>query len=113
MPVHAFVADLMFGSKLKGLARRAGVEVKIIREPDALAGPAVVDLNATGGLEAAVRLAQAGERVSGFGSHVDAATLRAARAAGVDPVWTRSQLESQLPAWLEAASGEGHSTSVK
>ena len=113
MVVHALVADLMFGSKLKGLARRAGVEVKIVRQPEALTGPAVVDLSVAGGLEAAERLIAAGQRVSGFGSHVDATSLRAARQAGIDPVWTRSQLEAQLPAWLEAACGDGHSTSEK
>ena len=40
----------------------------------------------------------------GYGSHVEAATLRAARAAGCDPVWPRSkfveELPRALPGWL-------------
>ena len=45
-------------------------------------------------------------RVVAYGSHVDTATLRAARAAGCDPVLPRSKfvedLAQELPAWLSA-----------
>ena len=44
-------------------------------------------------------------RVVGYGSHVDAATLHAARVAGCDPVLPRSkfveELPGALPGWLE------------
>jgi CheY-like chemotaxis protein len=43
-------------------------------------------------------------RVVGYGSHVEAAVLRAAREAGCDPVLPRSRfvevLEESLPGWL-------------
>jgi DNA-binding NarL/FixJ family response regulator len=49
-------------------------------------------------------------RVVAYGSHVDTATLRAAREAGCDIVLPRSQfvteLPTALPGWLSAAAGE-------
>jgi hypothetical protein len=43
-----------------------------------------------------------------YGSHVDTATLRAARAAGCDPVLPRSKFVEDLPiclpAWLGVAA---------
>jgi hypothetical protein len=42
--------------------------------------------------------------VLAYGSHVDTDTLRAARAAGCDPVWPRSkfieELATALPGWF-------------
>lgn len=105
MPVQALVADLMFASKLKSMARQAGVELALVRDPAALSTDvpaAVIDLNADGGLDAASRLVASGVNVAGFVSHVDADRIRAAVAAGVDPVMPRSQLPAKLPAWLAA-----------
>ena len=50
-------------------------------------------------------------RVVAYGSHVDTATLRAARAAGCDPVLPRSKfvedLPTDLPAWLSGGERGG------
>jgi CheY-like chemotaxis protein len=37
-----------------------------------------------------------------FGSHVDAATLQAARRAGADHAWARSRFMAELPAVVES-----------
>jgi DNA-binding NarL/FixJ family response regulator len=55
-------------------------------------------------------LAGAGSpRVVAYGSHVDTATLRAARQAGCDPVLPRSKfvedLPHELPIWLAGPGG--------
>jgi CheY-like chemotaxis protein len=69
------------------------------------------------GLDLADLLRRLGEvcptppRVVGYGSHVDADRLRAARAAGCDPVLPRSKFVEELPAalpgWLGAERGCG------
>jgi hypothetical protein len=41
-----------------------------------------------------------GPRVVAYGSHVDTATLRAAREAGCDPVLPRSKFVEELPSAL-------------
>jgi CheY-like chemotaxis protein len=47
-------------------------------------------------------------RFTAFGSHVEVASLRAARAAGCDPVLPRSKMAEELPAllkeWLGSSS---------
>jgi CheY-like chemotaxis protein len=43
----------------------------------------------------------ASPRFTAFGSHVDTATLQAARDAGCDPVLTRSQMAESLPELLK------------
>ncbi len=48
-----------------------------------------------------------GARVLAFGRHTDAASMRAARAAGADTVVARSQLVEELPHLIEALIGAG------
>ncbi|MFM7149148.1 MAG: response regulator [Gemmataceae bacterium] len=109
--------DLLMGSKVTGTAQALGLTVRQVRDPAALlrlateTSPACIllDLHHPG-LDAPnllAELAQSGSpapRVVGFGSHVDAALLNAARQAGCDPVWPRSkffeQLPEMLPRWL-------------
>ena len=103
--VAAVVADLMFVSRLRGLAKAAGAELRVVKAPTALAGVeasrVVLDLNLDGALDAGVAWAAAtGRPVAGFASHVDTATIRAARAAGVDPVVPRSRVPEVLGAWM-------------
>ncbi len=102
--------DLLFASKVTATARAHGKAVLVCRDwprllaalADGLPRAVLLDLqNPTLDLAAVAGL---GVRAVAFGSHVDAASLRAARAAGCDPVLPRSKfvagLEEALPGWL-------------
>ena len=109
--------DLIFFSRISETARGVGLSVRQARTPAeliALAGTlqpggVIVDLH-NEGLElpqflVELRAAcQVMPRVIAYGSHVEAEVLRAARAAGCDQVFPRSQfvkvLESDLATWL-------------
>jgi CheY-like chemotaxis protein len=111
--------DLIFTSRITGTARALGLSLTPARSPEALLALArqhtprcvLVDLHHPG-LALADLMRQLAElcptmpRVVGYGSHVDTATLKAARAAGCDPVLPRSKfvedLPTALPAWLGA-----------
>ncbi len=102
--------DLLFISRVTGTARDLGLEVRSARSADAVAELAekqcptcvIVDL-ANPGLviaELIERLRQTCTpmpRVVAYGSHVDTATLRAARDAGCDVVLPRSKFVEDLP----------------
>jgi CheY-like chemotaxis protein len=109
--------DLIFTSRITGTARALGLTVKAARSVEALetlarqepATGVLVDLGNPGlevpGLIARLRAAcPLMPRVVAYGSHVDTAGLRAARAAGCDIVLPRSafveQLPVSLPEWL-------------
>lgn len=85
-----YVPDLMDRSKLRG--------IRFVRRPEELEDAEepllVVDLSRPGVLEVLPRLE--GRRVIGFGSHVDRATLDAARAAGCQ-AFPRSELFRKWP----------------
>lgn len=95
--VAAYVPDLMDRSKLSGAgvtfvstpADLVAMEVDVV----------VVDLSRPGVLDVLPRLA--GRRVIGFGSHVDAELLDAARAAGCTEVLPRSKFFARFPAVLD------------
>jgi len=109
--------DLIFFSRVAGTARAAGLTVKQARTTAALLdlarreppAAAILDLH-NEGLDLPALLADLREagpampRVVAYGSHVEAETLRAARAAGCDLVLPRSQfvemLENSLREWL-------------
>src|SRR5262245_38413823 len=111
--------DLIFTSRVTGTARALGLSVRAARSVDGLLELAreqppacvIVDL-AHPGLSLPDLIRQLGElgdarpRVVAYGSHVDAAGLRAAREAGCDLVLPRSKfvedLPGSLPAWLAA-----------
>jgi CheY-like chemotaxis protein len=113
--------DLIFTSRIAGTARALGLEVRAARSAEALVELArrqaprgvLVDLH-NPGLDVSDLLSRLREvcpappRVVAYGSHVDAERLRAARAAGCDPVLPRSKfiedLPAALPGWLGAAS---------
>lgn len=113
--------DLIFVSKIVGTAKTLGLEVRATKDVPTLlrwareSPPAcvLVDLHHSG-LDLVGLLRElatlGGPRVVGYGSHVDTATLRAAREAGCDPVWPRSkfveELPHALPQWLAGENTE-------
>ena len=105
--------DLLDGSRIAGHARAVGQEVVTCRDSAALLEAldrrpvvALIDLHNPGlAIETVVPVLQAaGVRVVGFGSHVDVARLKAARAAGCDEVLPRSAffegLDEHLRRWV-------------
>ena len=104
-PVLVLVRDLMFASRISATAQSAQVQVKMIREPEKLAGEQadrlIVDLNQPGALDAAAQWKTgSGGHVIGFVSHVDRETIDRARALGIDEVLPRSQFVQRLPELL-------------
>jgi PleD family two-component response regulator len=111
------VDDLMFSSKLRHAAGRAGVELRFVKSPEALLADArehrpalvVVDLNADRlrplDMIAALRADAdlAGIRTACYVSHVDTARITAARAAGAGDVMARSAFVDELPRLFESA----------
>src|SRR5262245_10146833 len=109
--------DLIFTSRIAGTGRDLGLELRSVKTIPALLEqarkqpPACVSLNLwRAGAWIADRLTQLRQiapaaRIVAYGSHVDAATLKSARAAGCDPVLARSQfverLPMDLPAWMQ------------
>jgi CheY-like chemotaxis protein len=109
--------DLIFTSRVTGTARDLGLQVIPARSADLLLGmiqrqqPSciIIDL-ANQGLKLDDFMQRMREgcapppRVVAYGSHVDTATLRAAREAGCDPVLPRSKFVEDLPkelaSWL-------------
>jgi CheY-like chemotaxis protein len=109
--------DLLFASRVTGEARALGLSIKPARSVEQIVelarqeGPSCVLIDlAFPGLVLAELFRRLGEtcdptpRVVAYGSHVDTEGLRAARAAGCDPVLPRSkfveELPRALPAWL-------------
>lgn len=109
--------DLIFSSRVTGTARSLGLAFAVARSPEDLLTLArrhhprcvLIDLHHPGLAlpELMQKLAEACPampRVVAYGSHVETAALKAARAAGCDPVLPRSKfvedLSSALPGWL-------------
>lgn len=120
--------DLLDASRVIGDGRAAGLAVLPCRDTagvmaalERLPVLIVVDLHNPGlDVEALVPIVKAvGAKVIGYGSHVDAPRLKAARKAGCDEVLPRSAffdgLEEKLRGWAtserppsEPGSGRGH-----
>lgn len=106
----------MFQPRIAAAAAHAGLTTRVADSQaswdEAVSGGAalvVVDLQ-DGALDSLAVIAEArasGARVLAFGRHTDAATMRAARAAGADSVVARSQLVDELPQLIEALIGAG------
>lgn len=106
--------DLIFTSRIAGTARALGFEVKTAQTPDQLRNLLaaqeprclLLDLHNPGLAIADLITSMPEPRpfVVGYGSHVDAAKLNTARAAGCDLVLPRSKfvadLEQSLPGWF-------------
>ena len=110
--------DLLFISRIAGTARALGVDIKSARNMTELlalaaaSAPACVLLDLQNpGLDIAA-IVQALKSTSkativGYGSHVDTATLKAARDAGCDIVLPRSKFVEELPTQLAHWLGIG------
>ena len=113
--------DMIFTSRITGTARALGITVKTARSSEVLLAMApqhrpaliLVDLSNPGlqlpELLQALRTSSSSmPRMVAYGSHVDAAVLRAAREAGCDPVLPRSkfveELPRALPEWMRAGT---------
>lgn len=107
--------DLIFTSRVAATARAHGLALRSAKSSQELSifceqsAPAcvIIDLNLPGldidQLAHALGQLQPRPTLVGYGSHVDAASLNQARAAGLDVVWPRSkfaeELETALPGW--------------
>jgi len=113
--------DLIFVSRVAGTAKALGLTLRSTKSACDLlvfctqAPPrcVIIDLNAPDLDidEVARELAQVQPRPTlvGYGSHVDAATLKKGREAGLDVVWPRSkfaeELTTALPGWFGSLPG--------
>jgi CheY-like chemotaxis protein len=102
--------DLLFTSRVTATARAHGLAIRVVRSGSALLETArqqrprcvLLDLGQAGPVVAElVRGLRSGPGptmlVVAYGSHVDTATLRAAREAGCDVVLPRSKFVDELP----------------
>lgn len=117
--VLAAVDDLMFSSRISTAAKAVGTPIRFTRSPQAVLDAArealpaliILDLNSarTQPLEIVAALkadpALAAIPTVGFVSHVDAAAIAAARAAGVDRILARSAFVQELPDLLTRSEG--------
>jgi len=116
--ILALVDDLLFGSKISGAARQAGVPLKTARSLDAaleaarIATPSLVLLDLDAARLSPLALVAAFKadpvlsqvRLVAFVSHVHADLIGQARAAGVDQVLARSGFVAALPEIVRATS---------
>lgn len=112
------VDDLMFSSRISTAAKAVGAPIKFTRSVESVLAAArettpklvILDLNSTRAQPLAIVAALkedptlAAVPTVGFVSHVDTATIEAARAAGVGRVLARSAFVEQLPDLLTRAS---------
>jgi DNA-binding NarL/FixJ family response regulator len=108
-PVLALVRDLIFATKITSTARALNVPVQVLRDPAQLNRQPgrllIVDLNLPGATPAAAAWKTVtSQPVVGFASHTDAATIAAARDAGLDRVLPRSRFVEILPELLKAGA---------
>ena len=96
--IFLLTRDLLFRSKLAGIAAAAGWEVT---RDVATCELAVVELGATGWEDRLGDLAGRGVPTVAFGSHVETELLRRARAAGATAL-PNSQVEERLRAMLRS-----------
>jgi DNA-binding NarL/FixJ family response regulator len=113
------VDDMLFSSKIRTVAKLAGVDITFARTPPEIMEqsralrPSLVifDLNSAKAapLETVAALKADPElapiRTLGFVSHVHTELIGAARAAGIDEVMARSAFAGNLAEILQAAAG--------
>lgn len=102
--------DLFFALRLADVIRQLGGQPELVATPEAFVDAidrhfpvlALLDLASEGDWVHAITRCKIRPQTSqvpliAFGSHVDTATLRAARHAGADHAWPRSKLMAELP----------------
>ena len=109
--------DFLFISRIQGHARALGLEVQSVRTQEKLLHRAtdkkptcvILDVHVAGldvaTLVPALKKLDPVPNIVAYGSHVEAATLAAARAAGCDLVLPKSRFVEELPialmAWMK------------
>ena len=112
--------DFLFISRVQGHARALGLEVRSVRTPEILLAKAtetkppcvLLDVHVAGDkiaeLIPALKALDPAPSVIGYGSHVAAVALQAARDAGCDLVLPNSKfvelLPSELAAWMKPST---------
>src|SRR5262245_6671582 len=101
--------DMIFSSRITGTAHAMGLSMIVVKSEQDLVSQArernptcvILDLSQAMKIDELIRNLKEGNslkpRLVAYGSHVDAATLRAAREAGCDLVLPRSQFVEELP----------------
>lgn len=109
--------DLIFTSRVAGTGADLGIPVRVAKSPAALKGIAsqstpscvILDLQAPGlmiaDMAAYLKALVPPPTIVAYGSHVDVATLKAAREAGCEHVLPRSQFVQELPTNLRDWAG--------
>jgi len=104
--------DMIFSSRITGTAHAMGLSMIVVKSEQDLVSQArernptcvILDLSQAMKIDELIRNLKEGNslkpRLVAYGSHVDAATLRAAREAGCDLVMPRSQFAEELPSQL-------------
>lgn len=106
----ALVTDLLFETRIRGVAGPAGASVACARQLDAFrkhlhgAKLVLVDLEHPEAFEAIPLAVAAGVRVVGFYPHVQAELKQRALAAGASAALARSAFVEKLPHLLGAAA---------
>ena len=113
-PIVANGVDLMATTRLEDVIQRQGGHPVLVQTPDELVTAvdyhfpvlALVDLNVPGDWAAAIRRCKLRPHtrqipIYAYGSHVETATLAAARAAGADHAWARSRMMAELAAVVD------------
>jgi|SRR5690606_19082036 len=116
-PVVALPADLMFASRIRGVAGAAGIPIELVSSPAALRSRVerdpprriLIDLDARGWDPIAlIRELRAGPapttEIIAWVSHVRADAIQAAREAGADRVLARSAFSRQIQEWISLTS---------
>lgn len=108
MRILGCIHELMFSTRLADTARHLGHDCEVVPRAADVTGRlggtdvVVIDLMVAGGgaLEAVKAARAAGVPVVAYGEHVRADVLAAAREAGADEVWTRSEFTRRLGGFL-------------
>ena len=108
-PIVANGTDLMVTTRLEDVIQRQGGRPVFVNSPDALVAAVdyhfpvmvLIDLNLPGDWADAIRRCKLRPHtrqipIDAYGSHIDTATLAAARKAGADHAWARSKMMEQL-----------------
>jgi CheY-like chemotaxis protein len=115
--------DLLFGSRITGTAEALGLLIRVARTVGELLRQAgelrpvcvLLDLHhpelVIADVVARLKALEAPPCIVGYGSHVDAATLHAARQAGCDRVLPRSRFVEELPRALPSWYGRSEDAS--